>query len=497
MTQVFSSVFRSCFVWLAAVVVLSNTMDLEAKKGRNKNTATAAPQLTVVSPKDGEQYSQSDVIVMQATASDAQEGDLTHWINWHSNRNGWLGIGGEIRPNLAVGTHRLTVHVTDSDGNLTQQVLEFTVNEYVNQAPTIALVEPIVGASYAEGDAIYLVANADDPEQGDMASAVQWSSDRDGYLGQGSGWNTTLSVGTHVLTATVTDEQGESASANREVVVFAPVVEAPELTVLAPAYGSYFDSQSAVVFQATALDAQQGDLTHWVNWHSNLNGWLGIGGEIAKVLKVGTHRITAHVTDSDGNLSQQVFEITVTTGAPVNQAPTLSIAAPLNGAVINSGSAITLAATANDAEDGNLSDYIEWRSNQDGLLTVGAGNSVMLSDGEHVITVSVTDNQGATTEQLINVTVSPISAPQGQAQVTWVAPTENTDNSALTNLAGYRVYYGTSVASIKNQSVWVNAGNLATTITELPNGTYYFTVVAVNSDGLESDFSNIVSKTIN
>ncbi|KKN62107.1 hypothetical protein LCGC14_0514830 [marine sediment metagenome] len=76
------------------------------------------------------------------------------------------------------------------------------------------------------------------------------------------------------------------------------------------------------------------------------------------------------------------------------------------------------------------------------------------------------------------------------AEVTlaWDPPTENTDTSELTDLAGYNIYYGTSP---NDYSKIVNAGNVTTfTVKDLPEGfTYYFYVTAYNTGGLESLYS--------
>ena len=75
-------------------------------------------------------------------------------------------------------------------------------------------------------------------------------------------------------------------------------------------------------------------------------------------------------------------------------------------------------------------------------------------------------------------------------------PTENSDGSVLTNLAGYTVYYGTSPSSL-TQSVKVSNPGLATyTMTNLPSGTWYFAVSSYSSAGVESSRSGVVSTTI-
>ncbi len=72
-------------------------------------------------------------------------------------------------------------------------------------------------------------------------------------------------------------------------------------------------------------------------------------------------------------------------------------------------------------------------------------------------------------------------------KLAWDANTES-------DLAGYKVYYGTvsgaygTVISVGNQPNY--------TVTGLPAGTYYFAVTAYNTEGLESGFSNEVSATV-
>jgi hypothetical protein len=64
----------------------------------------------------------------------------------------------------------------------------------------------------------------------------------------------------------------------------------------------------------------------------------------------------------------------------------------------------------------------------------------------------------------------------------------------LTDLGGYKVYYGTSSG---NYTVLKNVGNVTTyKVGNLSSGLYYFAVTAYDTSGNESDYSNEVSKTI-
>lgn len=80
--------------------------------------------------------------------------------------------------------------------------------------------------------------------------------------------------------------------------------------------------------------------------------------------------------------------------------------------------------------------------------------------------------------------------------MSWEAPTTNTNGTPLMDLAGYRIYYGSSPESL-GHSVQIKTIGLQTYVIEnLEPGTWYFAVMAVAGDGTESTLSNIVAKTI-
>lgn len=84
----------------------------------------------------------------------------------------------------------------------------------------------------------------------------------------------------------------------------------------------------------------------------------------------------------------------------------------------------------------------------------------------------------------------------GSATLRWTAPTTNTNGSALTGLAGYHIYYGTSTGSMSNEIDVANAGATSYVISNLSAGTWYFAICAYTNVGLESALSNVGSKTI-
>jgi hypothetical protein len=84
----------------------------------------------------------------------------------------------------------------------------------------------------------------------------------------------------------------------------------------------------------------------------------------------------------------------------------------------------------------------------------------------------------------------------GTTSIRWVAPTQNTDGSSLTNLKGFKVVYGTSASALTQSQSINDPKATSATIAALGAGTWYFAVRAVNSSDAESNNSTTVSKTI-
>jgi hypothetical protein len=92
--------------------------------------------------------------------------------------------------------------------------------------------------------------------------------------------------------------------------------------------------------------------------------------------------------------------------------------------------------------------------------------------------------------------VSTVSTGTGMATLSWQAPTTNTDGAALTDLAGYRIYYGMNADDLTQTVQLTGLGLQTYVIEDLGLGTWYFAVKAVTVTGAESALSDVVSKTI-
>ena len=112
------------------------------------------------------------------------------------------------------------------------------------------------------------------------------------------------------------------------------------------------------------------------------------------------------------------------------------------------------------------------------------------------ILVSVSNGSSTSSLAAFSIAVSAATvSPTGAADLSWVAPTQNTDGSSLTDLAGYTIYYGTDPTALTQTIQLASPSATSYVVSNLSAGTYYFAVQAYGSDGARSAQSLLGSKT--
>jgi hypothetical protein len=111
------------------------------------------------------------------------------------------------------------------------------------------------------------------------------------------------------------------------------------------------------------------------------------------------------------------------------------------------------------------------------------------------IVLGVSDGKTTTSLEAFSITVRAFAT--GSAVLTWMPPTQNVDGSPLTDLAGFRVYWGSADSGYTNSVSLNTAGQTSYVIENLvPGGTYSFAVSALNARGLEGELSDPMAVTI-
>ena len=181
---------------------------------------------------------------------------------------------------------------------------------------------------------------------------------------------------------------------------------------------------------------------------------------------------------------------------PKNRSPKVTIASPADGAVYNSGDSIDFSGTASDKEDGDLSDNLSWELNNSVIYT-GPGFSLVLGDGTHIITASVTDSGGNAGSTSVTVTVGQVSTPPSDWW--WARPvpigvsTGHPDITAGTIGARVIDTIG-NVYALSNNHVYANENRASIGDNVLQPGVYDGGRNPIDAIGTLSAFKSIVFK---
>lgn len=278
-----------------------------------------------------------------------------------------------------------------------------------NQAPAVPVIEsPRQGETYGVGTPVQFLGGADDPEDGSLGGGrLAWASSLDGTLGSGGSFaRDDLSEGAHAITLVGTDSEGQASSTSVDITVEDYDPGKPVIT--SPIYGQEFGLAETIVFEGSASDPEDGELTgESLVWRSTVDGTIGTGTSFSRSeLSEGEHRISLTATDSNGQSAERTSRIRV-----VNRPPeSVTILSPDDGVTFASGAEVELRGSAEDPEDGPLAgDALTWISHRDG--TLGSGSPVItdaLSDGVHVLTLLATDSRGLEASSGVEVAVGPV-----------------------------------------------------------------------------------------
>lgn len=179
---------------------------------------------------------------------------------------------------------------------------------------------------------------------------------------------------------------------------------------------------------------------------------------------------------------------------PTNNAPTIS-GTPATTAQV--GQAYSFTPNSSDS-DGDILTFSV--ANKPAWMTfntaTGALGGTPTATGSFA-NIAVTVSDGKATAALTAFTLA-VNQAGTTASVTlnWGAPTTNTDGSALSNLAGYRILYGRSASALDQSVSITNPSVNSYLVDNLATGTWFFAIVSINSTGAESAPSNVASASI-
>jgi hypothetical protein len=195
-----------------------------------------------------------------------------------------------------------------------------------------------------------------------------------------------------------------------------------------------------------------------------------------------------------GNISEST-PISTDPPPPANNAPVISGSPTLRTV---QDQAYTFTPTASDADGDTLVFSINnqppWADFDTASGTLSGSPAEIDIGTTLAVSISVSDGEASASLAPFDLEVLPTAF--GSATVSWDAPTTNADGSSLDDLAGFRIHYGTTSNSYSFTQPVSDSMATSAVINDLEEGTYYFSVTAVDLSDNESAHSVEVSKEI-
>jgi hypothetical protein len=184
------------------------------------------------------------------------------------------------------------------------------------------------------------------------------------------------------------------------------------------------------------------------------------------------------------------------TASVINTVPVIS-GTPTTS--VMAGSAYSFQPTATDVDRDSLSFSISnkptWASFSS---STGRLSGTPATSGRYGnIVISVSDGTASASLQTFSIQVQATPVQTGSLTLQWSAPVARADGTplSLSDIDGYRIYYGTSAGRNYPNRIDVADGTAQTaTITDMPVGLYYLVMTTYDVSGLESAYSSMVTR---
>lgn len=301
------------------------------------------------------------------------------------------------------GTYQSKLTVTDDQGDKDVSIRTITVNVPPNVPPTAA-----IGSSGTGGQAPYTVnfdgTGSSDPDGSIASYAWDFGNDRTATTPTGSA--TYTQPGTYTVSLTVTDNQGATNTATRQIVVTGAPNVPPNAVIRTVSVAGTIPL--TVNLSGGNSNDPDGSIAGYA-WDLG-NGQTGTGAAIQAVYtEAGTYTVTLVVTDDKGATATQTLEIEVSEDS--NIAPGADfVADPVSG---TAPLEVSFDGSASADVDGTIASYAwNFGNGQNGTGATPPAVTYTLP-GTYTATLTVTDNKGATgtATQVITVNRPPNVSP--------------------------------------------------------------------------------------
>jgi len=111
--------------------------------------------------------------------------------------------------------------------------------------------------------------------------------------------------------------------------------------------------------------------------------------------------------------------------------------------------------------------------------------------------IIISASDGKKSASLPAFAISVTQSSEASVSLSWAQPTQNANGTALTDLAGYYIYYGTSASQLTQSVRIADPRTTSYVISKLSPGTWYFSIVSFTTANEQSTNSVVVSASVN
>ena len=347
----------------------------------------------------------------------------------------------------SLGVFTIGLRIVDDEGGVSTDTSTVTVTVLpVNNPPVVTITNPANGSTYVVGSNIIFTGTAVDPEDGVISNLIQWSSSIDGALGIGASINiNTLSLGTHIITAIVTDSGGLQDTDNVNVIIVTGATQCSDsvdndgdglIDLLDPGCVDSFDNDETNVGVTQCSDSIDNDGDSLIDYPSDpgcvaagdndetnvgvtqcSNGIDDDGDGLIDLLDPGCIDVNdndetnvgvtqcSDSVDNDGDGFIDLLDSGCIAAGDTSEQENPVASFTASSTNINELQSVSFNASGSSDVDGNIVSYL-WDF---GDSTTGSGvfvNHIYNNAGIYNVTLTVTDNDGLTDTDSIMITVN-------------------------------------------------------------------------------------------
>ncbi|MBM75960.1 MAG: hypothetical protein CMK59_11220 [Proteobacteria bacterium] len=380
-------------------------------------TVGSAPQISLVSPVSGSQYSENEAIIFEANVSDNEDQASALSLSWSSSIDGEFstqgpnstGIAQFSYDQLSPGSHSITVTATDSDGMYSDAVVSLSINGL----PTAPSVTISPDPAYSNDSLTATATGSTDPDGQSVSYTFEWFKNAistginssvlpSAETAKGDSWTVRVTPNDGIA-------DGPFTEATRYIMNSTPEISSVAITPNSPT------SNDILTCAVSTFDADGDAVSLTYEWLIDGSLQPSQSDTLAGPF-VENNVVTCRATPSDGSSTGITQEASTTI---TNTPPTIA-SVTLSPSIVDTETLLVASVSATDPEGDAISYLFEWYVNGSQVQATSAGSTSSDTldglnhfDRDDIVYVDVTASDASASSILSSSTITVINTPPG------------------------------------------------------------------------------------